>query len=89
MAANLRSDPCESGFAHVLDNILKHEYFELILDGIGVETADDILMIDPDGLHETVCMMDANQIKLNAMQIGMVKKIQGWYYAQPTKDHTT
>ena len=74
MAANLRSDPRENGLAHVLDTILKHEYFELILDGIGVETADDILMIDPDDLRETVCMMDANQIKLNAMQIGMVKK---------------
>ena len=89
MAANLRSDPRENGLAHVLDTILKHEYFELILDGIGVETADDILMINPDNLRATTCMLDANQIKLNAMQIGMVKKVQGWYYAQPTKDHTT
>ena len=82
MASTRSTDVDERALQHVLDNVLKHEYFALIFDAIGVLTTDDFLMVDPKDLRDQYCMRDADKIKLNAMQIGMVKKVQSWYYNQ-------
>ena len=74
MASTRSTDVDERALQHVLDNVLKHEYFALIFDAIGVLTTDDFLMVDPEDLRDQYCMRDADKIKLNAMQIGMVKK---------------
>ena len=89
MGPILRSMNPQGALVHLLDTVFKHEYYALIFNAIGVDSTDNFLMIYPKDLHNSMCMRDADTIRLNAMQIGVIKKVQLWFYSQPSPDTTT
>ena len=85
----LRSLTPQGALVHLLDTVFKHEYYALIFNTLDVDSTDDFLMIDPKDLRNTTCKRDADTIRLNPMQIGVIKKVQLWFYSQPSPDTTT
>ena len=80
----------EGGLLHLYVHVLRHDNYKLVFDSLGVMTTDDFLLIDPDDLRE-VQFDDGKggQVSLNVMQIGSIKKVQAWFYAQVHQDVTT
>ena len=90
MSPGLRSMTPKGGLLHLYVHVLRHDNYKLVFDSLGVMTTDDFLLIDPDDLRE-VQFDDGKggQVSLNVMQIGSIKKVQAWFYAQVHQDVTT
>ena len=80
----------EGGLLHLYVHVLRHDNYKLVFDSLGVMTTNDFFLIDPDDLRE-VQFDDGKggQVSLNVMQIGSIKNMHTWFYAQVHQDVTT